>query len=197
MKTTAVIRLGSWTHTRGHYKKANVRFFKWPVILLIALLFVSCTSPKPSGASLASTEAPIQVSDLDVTTRQIIYVAAYSEMTIAHNRTLDLAVTLTIHNTDFEHAFILTSVRYYDTQGQLLRKHLAEPRPLAPLASTDFFVDANEQSGGLGTNFIVVWVAEQPVIEPIVEVIMLNTANNQGIFLTSPGHVINQIAPQD
>ncbi|MCA9981248.1 MAG: DUF3124 domain-containing protein, partial [Anaerolineales bacterium] len=109
----------------------------------------------------------------------------------------DLAVTLTIHNTDLEHAIVLTSVRYYDTQGQLLREYLVEPRELGPLASTEFFVDANEQSGGLGTNFIVEWVAEQPVFEPIVEAIMLNTSSTQGISLTSQGRVINQIVAED
>jgi hypothetical protein len=114
-----------------------------------------------------------------------------------HDRTIDLAVTLAIHNTDFEHPIILTSVRYYDTQGQLLREYLAEPRQLGPLASTEFFVDANEQSGGLGTNFIVEWVAEEPVFEPVVEAIMLNTSGNQGISLTSYGRVISQIAPQE
>ena len=178
-------------------QKANVRFFNWFVIVLMVLFFVSCTSPGASGSALSSAEARIQLSDLDVTTGQTIYVPAYSEMYIARDRTLDLAVTLTVHNTDFDHPIILTSVRYYDTQGQLLREYLAEPRQLAPLAATDFFVDANEQSGGLGTNFIVEWVAEQPVFEPIVEAIMLNTSNNQGISLTSPGRVINQIAPQD
>lgn len=132
-----------------------------------------------------------------MTTGQTIYVLAYSEIYAAHERTLDLAVTLTVHNTDFDHPIVLTSVRYYDTQGQLLREYVVEPRQLAPLASTDFFVDASEQSGGLGTNFIVEWVAEQPVFEPIVEAIMINTANNQGISLTSPGRVINQIGVQD
>ena len=173
-------------------QKANRCFFNWLVILFLVLLSVSCASPDESETP---NEVPIQLSDLDVTTGQTIYVPAYSEMYIARERTLDLAVTLTVHNTDFEHPIILTSVRYYDTQGQLLKEYLAEPRQLAPLASTDFFVDANEQSGGLGTNFIVEWVAEQPVFEPIVEAIMLNTSNNQGISLTTPGRVINQIAP--
>lgn len=59
-------------------------------------------------------------------------------MYIMRDRTIDLAVTLTVHNTDFEHTIVLTSVRYYDTQGQLLKEYLTEPRPLEALASTDF-----------------------------------------------------------
>ncbi len=167
----------------------------WLMLILTALLLVRCTSQGNGAATTPETSVPL--ADLDVTTGQTIYVPAYSEMYIMRGRTLDLAVTLTIHNTDFEHPIFLTSVRYYDTEGQLLREYLSEPRPLAPLASTDFFVEANEQSGGLGTNFIVEWVAEQPVFEPIVEAIMLHTSNNQGISLTTPGRVISQIAPEE
>ena len=171
----------------------------WFTGLFLLLLSVGCDPQENSTSTMPLTPpAPgITLSDLDVTSGQTIYVPAYSEMYIMRDRTLDLAVTLAIHNTDFEHPIILTSVRYYDTQGQLLREYLMEPYQLDPLASTDFFVDANEQSGGLGTNFIVEWVAEEPVYEPIVEAIMLNTSGNQGISLTSYGRVINQIAPQE
>lgn len=171
----------------------------WFISLLFFLLSVGCQSQNNDIPVVPDTPSTpgITLSDLDVTSGQTIYVPAYSEMYIMRDRTIDLAVTLAIHNTDFDHPIILTSVRYYDTQGQLLREYLAEPRQLGPLASTEFFVDANEQSGGLGTNFIVEWVAEEPVFEPVVEAIMLNTSGNQGISLTSYGRVINQIAPQE
>lgn len=105
-------------------------------------------------------------------------------------------MTLIIHNTDVEHTLVLTSVKYYNTHGQLLKDYLAPPHLLGLLASTNFFVDANEESGGIGTNFVVEWVAEQPVYEPIVEALMLSTTSAQGISFTSPGRVISQIAPR-
>jgi hypothetical protein len=176
-------------------KRRATASYTWFILLLTLLLLGSCTSQENGIETTMETTVPL--ADLDITTGQTIYVPAYSEMYIARGRTLDLAVTLAVHNTDFEYPIILTSVRYYDTQGQLLKEYLSEPRQLGPLASTDFFVDADEQSGGLGTNFIVEWVAEQPVFEPIVEAIMLNTNNNQGISLTTPGRVINQIAPEE
>ena len=168
----------------------------WAASLLILLSLAGCTS-SDNQSQPVSTEPTINFIDLDIATGQTIYVPAYSEMYFMPDRTLDLAVTLTIHNTDFENPIILTSVRYYDTQGQLLKEYLVEPRLLGPLASTDFFVEASEQSGGIGTNFIVEWGAEQPVFEPIVEAIMLNTTNDRGISLTSPGRVIKQITPQE
>ena len=176
----------------------STMFWTFGVFLLV--LSTGCELQNDLTTSVPSdilSESSIRLSDLDVVSGQTIYVPAYSEMFITDDRTMDLAVTLTIHNTDFEHPIVLTSVRYYDSHGQLLREYLPEPRQLGPLASTEFFVDGSEQSGGLGTNFIVEWVAEQPVFEPIVEAIMLNTDNTQGISLTSPGRVINQILLQD
>ena len=187
------------THMQTHLRQAHsvkTAALLWAAGLLLCVLLAGCASPNVPASSTPSPLS-IQLSDLDVTSGQTIYVPAYSEMFIARERTIDLAVTLTVHNTDFEDPIVLTSVRYYDTQGELLREYLPEPRQLGPLASTDFFVDADEQSGGLGTNFIVEWVAEQPVFEPVVEAIMLNTSNAQGISLTSPGRVINQVSSQE
>ncbi len=169
---------------------------KWPVAVIIVLLLFGCASQGPSQTPPppSSNNEVISVQDLDITTGQTIYVPAYSEIYYAGGgRTLDLAVTLTIHNTDFSHPIIITSVRYYDTHGQPVKEYLAQPQRLGPLASTDFFVEASEQSGGLGTNFIVEWVAEEAVYEPIVEAIMLNTSAAQGISFTSPGRVIKQL----
>ena len=167
---------------------------KWPAVIIIATLLLGCNSKPAVQSPLPSPEdETILVQDLDITTGQTIYVPAYSEIYYASDgRTLELAVTLTIHNTDFEHPIIITSVRYYNTQGQLIREHLPQPRRLGPMASTDFFVEASQQSGGLGTNFIVEWVAEQPVYEPVVETVMLSTGGTQGISFTSPGRVIRQ-----
>lgn len=168
----------------------------WLTIILVLFGVSACSSP-PNPPVATPIPSAVELRDLDITSGQTIYVPAYSEMYIMRDRTIDLAVTLTVHNTDFDNPIFLTSVRYHDTNGNLLREYLTEPQSLGPLASTEFFVDANEQSGGLGTNFIVEWVAEGPVFEPIVEAIMLNTANSQGISLTSPGRVINQIAPPE
>ena len=173
----------------------QLNYFKWQILIVIAILLVGCTSQntKQSSTPLSNIES-VQIQDLDITTGQTIYVPAYSEIYYASGgKTLELAVTLSIHNTDFEHSIIITSVRYYDTQGQQVKEYLPQSRRLGPMASTDFFVDASEQSGGLGTNFIVEWVAEQAVYEPIVEAMMLSTSGSQGISFTSPGRVIKQL----
>jgi len=168
---------------------------KW-LLLIMATLFLFGCAPQTSeqtGGPQSEVEAVV-VHDLDITTGQTIFVPAYSEVHYASgDRTMELAVTLSIHNTDFTYPIILTSVRYYNTEGQMVKEYLSQPQQLGPMASTDFFVDSGEQVGGVGTNFIVEWVAEQPVYEPVVETLMLNTLGTQGLSFTSVGRVISQL----
>ena len=175
----------------------HLKLVKWPVLLLVVSLLCACAAPPLSQSPPTSPDAEtIVVQDLDITTGQTIYVPAYSEIYHASGgRTLDLAVTLSIHNTDLEHPIVLTSVRYYASNGGLLTEYLDSPQRLGPMASTDFFVDADEQSGGVGTNFLVDWVAEQAVYEPVVEALMLSTTSAQGISFSSPGRVVSQVEP--
>lgn len=163
----------------------------WVIALI---LLIGCTSESTSKppASLADSPPSVSLKDLEIVTGQTIYVPAYSEVYFRRDRTLDLAITLSIRNTDLKHPIVLTSVRYYDTHGQLVREYLTEPIQLGPMASTDFFVEEQDDSGGTGANFIVEWVAEEPVFEPVVEAIMLTTVTNQGISFISPGRVISQ-----
>lgn len=164
-------------------------------ILLTTVFLWGCTSQNVEQTAIPPTEeAVVVVQDLDITTGQTIFVPAYSEVHYASkDRTMELAVTLCIHNTDFSHPIIITSVRYYDPQGRLVKEHLTQPQRLGPMASVDFFVGENEQAAGVGTNFIVEWVAEQPVYEPVVEALMLSTSSTQGLSFTSPGRVVNQL----
>ena len=58
------------------------------------------------------------------------------------------------------------------------------------MASTDFVVRRTDTSGGLGANFIVEWVAEKEVSEPVIEAVMIGAESTQGISFVSPGRVI-------
>ena len=169
--------------------------------LVIFLVFlVGCSSPTNQTTSKQSDLAPSsQISPqkikLDETwqiaTGQTNYVPIYSEMYyFDKSKTLQLAATLSVRNTDPQHTIIITSVKYYNSDGYLVREHLDSPLQLAPLASTDFIVNQNDQTGGSGANFFVEWVAETEVYEPIVEALMVSTSSQQGISFISQGRVI-------
>jgi hypothetical protein len=104
----------------------------------------------------------------------------------------NLVTTLSVRNTDLAHPIQLTTVRYYNSKGELLRNLLEHPRTLGPLATTDFAVDEHDNDGS-GTSLIVEWVAEQEVHEPVIEAVMISTALSQGLSFTSPGRVIRTL----
>jgi hypothetical protein len=163
------------------------------IFLLLAGLCAGCEDVTGEFGPPAATLQAIEVQDLDIVSGQTIYVPAYSEVPFAGaGRALELTVTLIVHNTDLTRPIVLTSVRYYSSDGQLVREHLDGPRQLGPLASAEFTVEP-ERGRGVGTNFIVDWVAEEPVYEPVVEALMLNTTGNQGVSFSSVGRVISQI----
>ncbi len=172
----------------------------------IYLVFlVGCMSPQtaqiPSNqknlvtSSQVSSQEIISDETLKIAMGQTIYVPIYSEIHHFKNRTFPLSATLSVRNTDPQNPIIITSVKYYNSDGKLVREHLENPLRMAPLATTDFIVDQNDRTGGSGANFLVEWIAETKVYEPIVEAVMVSTTSQQGISFLSKGRVIESKAP--
>ncbi len=140
--------------------------------------------------------APIAVQAKGVTRwlTQTVYVPLYSHIYADEryrDKPFNLTATLSVRNTDPENGLILQRVDYYDSEGILLKKYLNKPVPIAPLASTRFIVQESESKGGSGAKFIVIWTASKPVVEPIIESVMIGTKMQQGISFLSRGRVIS------
>ncbi|MEH2067291.1 MAG: DUF3124 domain-containing protein [Nostoc sp.] len=169
------------------------------VFLTITIIFLtSCQSteiPSKSQPNATQTSGSQKIVTLDknfqIAMGQTIYVPVYSHI-YHYNRqeVFELAVTLSIRNTDLNNPIVITSVRYYNSDGKLVKQYLERPIQLDALASTDFFINRNDTTGGLGANFIVEWVAQTEISEPIVEAVMIGTDFQQGISFTSTGKVI-------
>jgi len=124
---------------------------------------------------------------------QTIYVPAYSH--IYHGdrqQPFQLAVTLSVRNTDPVHAITVVSVDYFDSDGKLLKHYLDKEMTLKGMASAEFVVKDSDRTGGLGANFVVVWKSQEKVSEPIAETIMIGTLSQQGISFTSRGQAIKE-----
>lgn len=165
----------------------------------IAVLALTACSTSPSQAPKPDTEqgaqlVPVTINATKITTGQTIYVPVYSYIYHynSQNHVVNLSATLSIRNTDLTNTLILKAVRYYDTRGQLVREYISKPAALKPLAATDFFIETDDISGGLGASFIVEWVAEKAVSEPAIEAVMISTASAQGISFVSSGKVIKR-----
>jgi hypothetical protein len=84
----------------------------------------------------------------------------------------------------------LVSVKFYDTEGKLLKEYQDETIRLNPLVSTRYVLKEGESGGGSGANFLVTWKSEKMVNPPIIEAIMIGTRSGQGISFVSQGQVI-------
>lgn len=124
---------------------------------------------------------------------QTVYVPAYSHIyTGDRQRPFYLTATLSIRNTDPVGSIVLHSADYYETSGKLLKRYLARPILLRPLASVRYVVDESDKSGGSGASFLVRWSASAPVSAPVVETVMIGTGMQQGISFTSRGQAIRE-----
>lgn len=139
----------------------------------------------------------VDLEFLEIVAGQTIYVPVYSY--IYHYTSVDhrmnLSTTLSIRNTDPRFPIFVKSVQYFGTHGELLKEYLENPIRLDALASSSFFIDVNDITGGAGANFMVEWVSESPVFEPIVEAVMISTASSQGLSFASSGRVLSSFSP--
>lgn len=175
----------------------NTRLCRFFSLAVAAIVLASCTPEENSsqlrvnGDRLRSEKTIVLDENFQIATGQTIYVPVYSH--IYHQdekKVFDLAATLSLRNTDLDRAIVITSVRYYDENGKLVRNYLENPIEIDPLGSTDFFVNTTDTSGGSGAKFIVEWVAQTKVTEPMIEAIMIGSGYQQGISFVSPGRVI-------
>lgn len=121
---------------------------------------------------------------------QTVYAPLYSHVYHRQGEPLKLTATLSIRNTDSDASIVVTSVDYYNTQGELVQKYLSGPQRLAPLASMEHLVKEEDISGGFGAKFLVAWVAEENVHEPLIQTVMIGTSGNQGISFIAEGVVL-------
>lgn len=164
-------------------------------LLIVAIgSLAACADADPPQEPVQQLQA-VTVNDASIRTGQTVYIPIYSHI-YSPNRTqkMDLAATLSIRNTDMTNLIIITSANYYNTAGEQVHQYLEQPVELNPLASTNFVVDQDDTSGGSGASFVVEWVAETQVSDPVIEAVMINTAGNQGLSLISNGRVIKERA---
>jgi hypothetical protein len=168
-------------------------------ILIISVLtsLISCgdgnhrtpavTRPREGGAEVDPPEGGFRA-----VAGQTIYVPAYSSIfTSDEPRDFNLAVTLSVRNTDPAKPIILISAKYFDHDGKLVHDHLKKPLRIGPMAAVELFVKETDTRGGISASFLVEWLAEEPVTSPVVESVMTGTASGQGVSFTSPGRVLS------
>ncbi len=148
------------------------------------------------AAALLAAPAVMAEQHPSLSKGQMLYVPVYSH--IAHGNLdgrgkpaeLLLSSMLSLRNTDPSQSSTITSARYYDTDGKLLREYLPKPQVLGPMGSSELFVEHKDKAGGSGANFVVEWKAERAVNPPVVETVNAYFFGTQSVAFTSPGRPI-------
>ena len=173
-----------------HLKLLTFLFVILPIVLLVVFIefrFRSIEENLPHYTPSVRDEARRELDTMPwrPVTGQRLYVPAYSHVYHQKGEPYLLTVTLNVRNTDVNNEIVVTAVRYFDTSGKELRSLLQKPLQIAPLAATEFVIERNDKFGGSGASFIVEWKAGTEVNQPIVETVMVDTSNTQGISFTS------------
>ena len=165
----------------------------------IRTLVVAGTRWLSAACLAAALLAPLAPASADGPSRsrgQRVYVPAYSHILFGDRAVpFNLAVTLSVRNTDPVNAVTVTAADYYDGSGRRVKRYLETPRVLAPLAAAEVFVPENDTTGGFGASFLVTWTSEAAATAPVIECLLIGARSGQSISILSPGRVIDA-APQ-
>ncbi len=123
---------------------------------------------------------------------QVLYLPVYSNIPyFEHGKNFDLNAFVAIHNTDFSHKLKITKVLFFDNDGNPVFNFLSKEVILQPLGATNFFVPERDKSG-TGANFIVEWVADTTINEPLIESVMIGLTGGQGVSFSSVGRIVRE-----
>jgi len=132
-------------------------------------------------------------TDTELSKGETVYVSIYSNLFIGSvKEKFQLSSLLSVRNTDPNYSITIMKADYYDTDGRKIRSYIFQPVRLKSLASKFYFVEPQDEKGGEGANFLVTWKSEQAVNQPIVEAVMLNVYNRQGVVFRCPGKIITE-----
>ena len=160
-------------------KKARILLHLCTILSAIALL--------AGLVSSARAESSIALS-----AGQTVYVPIYSHIYSGlKGRPFGLAATLSIRNTDPKHPIMLISVKYFDSEGKLVKEYLDKPAELNAMASARYILPEGDTTGGSGANFLVKRKAAAKINPPLIEGVMIGTRSGQGISFVSRGQVIS------
>ena len=155
--------------------------------------FISCvTEPEdsttdPVNWSKRIAETPLEDSLVTGGTYLSVYSQIYS---LTELRTHDLTVTVSMRNTNMKDTIYLNQAELYNTKGSLIRTYFDSPIFLTPMETLHIVIDATDNSGGTGANFIFDWSIKPDSPEPLFEAIMISTLGQQGLSFSTKGERI-------
>mgnify|MGYP003652458679 FL=1 len=151
-----------------------------------------------SCKDLKNEEIPVEILDEHMLDRRVntstvdslirqVYVPIYSDI---YNQTRDtrtmLTATLSIRNTSIRDSLFVSTIDYYNTQGDLVRSYIDSPIYLKPMESIDYVIEQQDDSGGSGANFLIDWYSKKQ-LTPLFQAVMVGGLGAQAFSFTTDG----------
>lgn len=156
--------------------------------VLLILLMISLGNRLSTITEELDHCAPETTFGIDISESQTVYVPIYTHVESA-NGNQPLGFMLAIRNSDPEHGITITSTRFYDGKGNMVKSyHDGSSIELAPLEARTIIVENNSfRDIGPAANFIIAWQSSVPVYEPIIDAVMYGFVDGKSITFKSVG----------
>ncbi len=163
--------------------------------IILLILSVGCETPDPNATQtgedeLKSLELDRALSKRDKVFEDVIYVPIYSDIYIDElDQNSLLSATLSIRNTSLADSLFVSTIDYFNTEGQLVRSYIDQPIALTPMATVNYVIEKNDTAGGPGANFIVKLYSNENV-NPLIQAVMIGENGNKGFAFATDGYSI-------
>lgn len=165
-------------------------------ILLIAVTLISssCREQNPNIDTRTGEDALISHEVEEATIEgqfeyyDRVYIPVYSDIYIdKQNQNALLAATLSIRNTSHDDSLFVNRIEYYNTNGDLVRTYIENTISLRPMATINYVIEREDDTGGPGANFIVELQARNRNARPVIQAVMLGENGNKGFSFVTNG----------
>jgi hypothetical protein len=168
-------------------------------ILFIAVITISC---RDGSKNLNSLNQP---KDFDISSLrsdmipvkrisgQLLYLPVYSNVPYQIDTMMfDMSAFVAVHNTNPVSPIYLTQVLYFNQEGKLVDNFLKDGSiKVNPFATKNYYIPYEDKSG-TGANFLIEWIADSAVYEPLIESVTINLKPNSTVAILSQGKIIRE-----
>lgn len=133
-----------------------------------------------------------QLTSIDYSNGQLIYVPIYSQIPFNNNQKQMLHVLLSVRNTDAKSAITFSKIDLYDTQGRLIKQYADSSISIGPLGTYEILIEQDDPSGGSGGNFYLQWDSDEEILEPYVEALLYGRGGTHTYSFNSLGRIVSK-----
>jgi len=169
---------------------------KIPLLIALCLLggLAACEEEPPNLTSkgndvfqVLEVEEKVEYSKAHY--EDTIYVPIYSDIYVSKfNPKSQLAATLSIRNTSIKDTLYVSTINYYNTKGELVRSYIDNTIMIDPMATVDYVIEKEDESGGSGANFLLNLSSKDTNIKPVIQAVMVGVDGNKAYAFTVDGY---------